>query len=260
MGTFHTAGYDNDELCGTMIRNKNVDLFVSVQYIPIGAAETTELVFLLIFVPCLEALFLGEKITGAIVATICTAIAGLFLIYQPDFGVLSKENNDADTQEQGIEKPKSNYGLGLGIMAITGVSLSICIIARRLLTGQSTMLLSFYLSLIGISISIVPMFSFETITSPSSVKNYICSSCHILFSVINNVTFLEALKYTHGYVVAVIFTTSIPMMLCCQYTILRDIRPGHENVMEVIGAIIVTMAAIFLPLQQLIRYHISQDK
>ncbi len=209
----------------------------------------------------MEAIVLKQKIGGTTIAAICVAIGGLILIYQPDFLFSSlHETGHNITKPSETTVSPSNYGIGLGIMSLGGISISIGVITRRSIGSTSTMLISFYFSAFACILSLIPMLIFESITAPSSVESYIYVVSHIFVSLINTLTFLEALRYTHGYMVAIIFTSSIPMMLACQYTVLREIHPGHENAVEIVGAALVSVAAVFLPLIKVIGCQVKKEE
>ena len=48
---------------------------------------------------------------------------------------------------------------------------------------------------------------------------------------------------TSGNAASIIETSSIIAMLAAQYTILKDIHPGHRNWIEVLGVLLVLLGA-----------------
>ncbi len=252
---------------------------------------------MLILVPTAEAVLLKKKIDETTILAVPTALIGLFLIYQPDFifhtnnahqtangidlynssdGNLLNNQSDQFLQDMLISNSSSshgyfdisfktmgrlveNYGVGVGIISITCFSMTVAVLARVAteMNQSSSILVSFYAFLIASLFSIIPMLILEKPKLPSSFKNYMYITAHLCSSLINDLTYLEALKLTHGYIFTIIVTSGIPMMLGCQYTVLRHILPGHQNIWEVLGVILVTVATMFLPVLQIFRMRIK---
>ena len=65
---------------------------------------------------------------------------------------------------------------------------------------------------------------------------------------------------TSGNTANIISTSSIIAMLAAQYTILKDIHPGHRNWIEVLGVFLVSLGATISSVLEIYRNYKSSDK
>ncbi len=103
----------------------------------------------------------------------------------------------------------------------------------------------------GLVISTVAMLIFQHPILPGTLRDWLLLSGHVIFSFLGTVTFYLAINLTSGVLVNLTNTTSVIISLLAQYFVLQGLRPGHQNVLEVLGSVLVFIAASLNSLVQL---------
>ena len=109
-----------------------------------------------------------------------------------------------------------------------------------------------YGHLFGFFISAFLMGVLEKPTLPSDALGMLYLVGHVIFSFSGTVCFYVALNMASGVLVALSYTTSIVFSMVAQYFILQDIQPGHRNLLEICGALLVLISACMNPVHQLV--------
>ena len=96
----------------------------------------------------------------------------------------------------------------------------------------------------GTILSLVVMVIFEDPQIPTGSKEYLLVVCHTCTYVFILPLIMYGSSVTSGNTANIISTSSIIAMLAAQYTILKDIHPGHRNWIEVLGVLLVLLGSI----------------
>ena len=105
----------------------------------------------------------------------------------------------------------------------------------------------------GTIISLVVMAIFENPQIPTGCKEYFYTGCHLFSYVFILPLFMYGSSTTSGNTASIISTSSIIAMLAAQYTILKDIHPGHRNWIEVLGVFVVLLGATISSILEICR-------
>ena len=101
----------------------------------------------------------------------------------------------------------------------------------------------FWMYAFGSIASLIIMVIFETPDIPTDFSEYFYAGCHFFSYVFILPLFMYGSSLTSGNTANIILSSSIIAMLAAQYTILKDIHPGHRNWIEVFGVLLVLLGA-----------------
>lgn len=105
----------------------------------------------------------------------------------------------------------------------------------------------------GLVISTVAMVIFQHPIMPQTLRDWLLLLGHVTFSFLGTVTYYLAINLTSGVLVNITNTTSVIISLFAQYFILHGLRPGHQNILEVLGSVLVFIAACLNSFVQLVK-------
>ena len=111
------------------------------------------------------------------------------------------------------------------------------------LSERNIFIALFWTYAFGTIISLFVMLTFEIPQIPTGFKEYFFTSCHLFSYVFMMPLLMYGSSVTSGNTANIISTSSIIAMLVAQYTILKDIHPGHRNWIEVLGVFLVSLGA-----------------
>ena len=103
----------------------------------------------------------------------------------------------------------------------------------------------FWTYALGTVVSLIVMGIFETPQFPNTTEQFLFTGGHIFTYVFIMPLLMHGVALTSGNTCNIISTMSIVIMLIAQYTILKDIYPGHRNWIEILGVILVLGGSIF---------------
>ena len=101
----------------------------------------------------------------------------------------------------------------------------------------------FWMYAFGALASLIIMAIFETPEMPTGFREYFFTGCHFFSYVFILPLLMWGSSLTSGNTANIILSSSIIAMLAAQYTILKDIHPGHRNWIEVLGVFLVLLGA-----------------
>ena len=119
-----------------------------------------------------------------------------------------------------------------------GYTYSLCYIVDEI----STVTFMFWNTLIGCIISIMISFSFENVSIPSSPFCWFLLFCHCIGTVTLVVPW--CVKYVSPNVCNLMIGNKLVILTIMQYTVLRDIKPGLENWVEVLDTVVCFIGVI----------------
>ncbi len=163
----------------------------------------------------------------------------------------SAENPDTRSRSKSListdnlsERQKLSIGLALTVLAaFLGIMQGICM-KRRVLTDYCVWRISFWVAVSGLAWTLVLSFSLEDVVFITESRDLLFVACYAVLATAHSLTFLYALKRASYLIVAVIMVTQIVFNLIAQYTVLRGIFPGKHNAVEIVGAVLVAIAAL----------------
>ncbi len=129
-------------------------------------------------------------------------------------------------------------------------TVAILIYHKNTLCHQNVSILVFWAFLIGTPLSAAPMLIFEynnlsvdwtMETILLVLANGIGASSLTMFSLLAN-------QITSSLVVQLTSSLHIIMLLIGQYTLLKDINPGHQNLLEILGVCVVFIGSGLIPI------------
>ena len=141
------------------------------------------------------------------------------------------------------------------VSGITAVFSVICVKFYPVLFGnlQNQPVILFWASSTGAVLSTVVMFAMENPVLPENVQDYFLVIFHGITYIVCYPVYLYASCVLDGNTLNIFWTTSTVYMVIAQYTVLKDIHPGHRNWIEMVGAGLVILGCIISPLIQLIK-------
>jgi drug/metabolite transporter (DMT)-like permease len=100
---------------------------------------------------------------------------------------------------------------------------------------------------------------FEEPVIPSSLLCIGLVLIHAIGTTQMSLVIFYCLQYLSPSVTSLLTSLQLVVLLCLQYTLLKDIQPAHNNWEEIVGAVCCFMGAILGPLWQL-RAHNKLNK
>ena len=139
---------------------------------------------------------------------------------------------------------KLYIGLAITISAAFLVVLQGVCMKRRQFQDYSVWKLMFWVGVTGIVWTSALSFTLEDTVFIIEVEDLSLVASYAILASLHMYTFLYALNITSYFIVAIIMVSQIVFNLIAQYTVMAHIFPGQHNIIEIIGAIAVMMAAI----------------
>ena len=128
----------------------------------------------------------------------------------------------------------------------------------RLVQIVSAFSLAFWSGIFGTVISVIIMSFTEKAVFPMSLLCVTMLLIHCIGATQINVIEPYCLKYVSPLVTSIIQTTHLVVLLVLQYTLLRDVLPGNQNWVEILGGVISFLTAVLGPLVHLIVIHMDE--
>ena len=115
---------------------------------------------------------------------------------------------------------------------------------RRQFLDYSVWKLMFWVGVTGIVWTSALSLTLEDTVFIIEVEDLSLVASYAILASLHMYTFLYALNITSYFIVAIIMVSQIVFNLIAQYTVMAHIFPGRHNIIEIIGATAVMMAAV----------------
>lgn len=145
-----------------------------------------------------------------------------------------------------------------------GLILSGCIlksasffISNKNLVGLPSVVVNFWISVVGIIVSALCMLCFETFSLPDSVECSFIMVGHGFGASASSILTQTASQLIAPVILSIVKTLKVVLSFLAQFTVMRNINPGRHNVEEIIGAVLVFVGNIILPLSELHNQYIK---
>ena len=255
--------------CTFLSNIQNVLTFTAILYLPVGHADALmkglTIILNAISLICVQT---GQKM--ALIMSSILYIVGLICMLQPDvifhyagfpppravnytppcssasiypdpviMNATGKEHHDVDT----IADTTIGYCICL-VQAATTIAFSYAIF--YLVQTVSPFNFTFWNSVLGSIFSLVISLSFEDIVWTDSWFCWLL----IALNCLGNVSFFTpwAVQYLDPSICNIIAANKLVFLVIFQYTVLRDIKPGLENWVEILGTVVCFIAVLTGPL------------
>ncbi len=135
------------------------------------------------------------------------------------------------------------YGISLSI--ICGISTSITYAIMKLLSDKvnDIMVLSFWVSAVGmvLSLSLMCIFESDRLTFPIEKNTMLYVLIHVAVTGIGSFTKSAAIYFGSSMIVAIVCNSEIPLKMLCQYFVFPSLQPVDSSVSDAVGAIVITV-------------------
>ena len=220
-----------------------------------------------------------------VLVAVVTVLAGVLLLTQPDILFGDSEYNVNPVCPQGhIEKssavvsspqeesisvtpdiqPENSSALqtteiskmdnSLGYIYIM-VNVTSFVVFTFIINGKlqfvSPFVLSFWIAVSGVSMSLILMAIFETPMLPQHCSCQLLLAGHAISVSGMAICNIVAVILISPQLFSLICNSRLGFMFCAQYTVLHDVNPGYRNVMEIVGAIAVMLGSCLSPIYSL---------
>ena len=156
---------------------------------------------------------------------------------------------------------RNSQSIGYILAVCTGFVITLDMLTVRYypsyFSNKNIFIALFWTYALGTIASLVIMVIFEDPQIPAGCREYFFTGCHLLSYVFILPLFMYGSSVTSGNTANIISTSSIIAMLAAQYTILKNIHPGHRNWIEVLGVFIVLLGATISSILELCRSYKS---
>ena len=112
--------------------------------------------------------------------------------------------------------------------------------------------ISFWIGVMGLVWTTCLSFALENTVFIVSSYDLGLVACYAIMASAHSFTFLFALKKTSYLIVAIIMVTQIVFNLLAQYTFLKHVFPGKHNAIEIVGGILVMLAAALPTISEIV--------
>ena len=211
---------------------------------------------------------LKEKPTLEKAVAVVLCAVGVFLVVQPDFIFPTKFHvsmsyvpiQNGTMEESGTSNDRSqiNTYLGCGLAFLTGIGM-VCRLTAVKWNPQffgevrNQPIVVFWVSLTGAVLSTVITIIFEKPVLPANLKDYLLVTGHAISYIMLYPGCLYAGSILDGNTFNILYTSCTVYMVIAQYTILKNIYPGHRNWIEILGVGLIILGCIVSPLVKLIK-------
>ena len=155
----------------------------------------------------------------------------------------------ADSAPQGLSNTSMNKEWLGYILALTiGIVLA-CNFhgVSSIVKEVSTFTFSFWIGLAGTCVSTILMGILETPVMPTNPKCILLLLGHAIGTSQISVVLPWCLQYLSPTVCGLVNSLQMVVLLILQYTVLKEVQPGHDNWVEIIGAVVCLVAVIAGP-------------
>ena len=220
-------------------------------------------------------LLLGETITPIKLAGVVIGSVGLLLVCKPDLFLMNEEesplanhvtyNTSAFPELNGSshanlnitlkdQSPKTSFVIGY-ILSATAAFLTVfqLLIHKSKILHISVLILLFWLSLFGSLIFLMLSLIFEDIVFPTDITSWL-----LLLGNSGGSTFyffigMLGQQYASAVIIQLAFSTQVLLSFLGQYLILQHIFPSDKSWIEIMGAILSSIAVTMVPAIQLLK-------
>ena len=258
-----------------------VIFFTAVNFLPLGLMAALFRISLVTMAAIASRIIEKERFTIFRAAAVVLGITGILLMTQPKFIFDGKEkvtntsiNNqtvivtnvtnfntanisngttpkESDKDDSNSLLPSANLpsdvrlyiGIALTIFAaFLGILQGVCM-KRRRLVDYCVWKISFWIGVMGLVWTTCLSFALENTVFIVSAYDLGLVACYAVMASAHSFTFLFSLKKTSYLIVAIIMVTQIVFNLLAQYTFLKHVFPGKHNAIEIVGGVLVMLAA-----------------
>ena len=235
--------------------------YTATTYLPLGTVGSTNNSFILIIVAIITVV-ISKECTFYTACSVVLCVTGMILISQPDFmfnGIYPDRNISHSyhplchkSMNQTISNRPPNEGLGYVLLTISACSASIIYMKTRKIREEvDAFVICFWVGISGTIVSPLLMLIFEDIIFPTSNVCQLLLFAHALFTVLSTIGYLKALNFINPLLFSLLRTFQIILLCISQYTFMKDINPGKQNLMEVAGILTVFVGIIITPMYEL---------
>ena len=114
--------------------------------------------------------------------------------------------------------------------------------------------------IVGFLVSLLFMFIFESSTLPDDIYNVMYLTGHVTLSFLATVTYFVVLNFASGVLVTLNYSSGIVLSMLSQYFIVYNVHPGHRNLIEIGGAVLILLATCMNPVYQLLSIRLKKDQ
>ena len=199
----------------------------------------------IVFGVILYRLFLKETITVTKLISAAICFIGLCLVVQPEVLFKGDQYREISTSYTHLlTKLEIIVGYILAITQGLTHPLPVIIQKRSEFISNNFIITLFWASAIRTVASAILMVIFESPILPASLdsQEMWCVILHCSSNVAVLLLMMCCTKYVSGNTFLIINASVIIAMLIPQYTILKDIIPGHRNWIEVVGVVLVALS------------------
>ncbi len=241
----------------------NFSIFASCNNMALG--ESTS-IFTIIYMVCgttLSFVFGLESVKMVKVVAIVICTVGALLVSQPAFlhidhlhtgepnsnssGIKMSINGTIHESAFYMEVSDRCYTKGVVFAMLGGFACALFyFIQKKKLQDLSTHVLVFYACSVGGVLSWIISFIAEEVTLPHSTTNTLLLLGHCILSILPCIG-VYAQRLTSVTIFSASQSSLLVFMFIGQYTLMKDIFPGHRNWFEILGAILITFGSSLVP-------------
>lgn len=254
---------------------RNLGMFLSSIYIPVGTLIAIYHAVLLIILVILSKLLIKKAIGIPKLLAVFIAIVGIILVVQPRFMFNNPElhsipyNLSCDNEVLHLNNlhPYINLDdlsvntthrqtIGYIIISIVGIIGAIYTLTiNQHLQHMSTILLSFWIAVSGTSLSVVMLFTIEDPVWPTSLICLLFFVVHVSTAMGGSVIYNYSVRFIDPVFVSLLQALQVIPLFIMQYTLLKGIAPSYHNWVEILGAVVICLCIAITPIHTFIRHH-----
>ena len=262
----------------------NIGLFAGAGFLPlvdaVGITNTAAMVFIA-FVHLVS----KQRIGCIKIFAILLAIGGIFIMMQPGwiFGIAYSSNSP---KENCLEQIVSN-NLTINISLMTNASIegclktamglhgniagALCTIFSGIAVGTSYILLNdflkevnyldmaFFYGVCGTIVCLITSLYTENITLRMTEVTWVLLAVHCICASIDSVLTCVVVSLIGSIESSIVFSLTVLIFMCLQYSLMTSYIPGHRNWLEVVGAIVNCIGALLPPAIDLANLHMYSN-
>ena len=162
--------------------------------------------------------------------------------------------NDTLCDQDHLSSQLNTY-IGYIMIVLTGLGTAVTtLFVRGTKVGELTCDIQLtWTHCLALCISAILMSILEKPTLPKDMYESLSLAGHVFFSFTATVSYYAALNITSGVLVHLAYAPAVVFSLLSQYLIVSNIKAGHRNVLEIVGVVLVFVAACINPLYHIIR-------
>ena len=161
-----------------------------------------------------------------------------------------QQENSSAPQTTNMLKTDASLGYIYATISVTSFVV-MTFITNGKLQSVNPFVLSFWIAVSGVSISLILMAVFETPMLPQRCSCQLLLAGHAISVSGMTICNMVGMILISPQLFALINNTKLGFMFCAQYTVLRHVNPGYRNVVEIVGAIAVMLGSCLGPIYSL---------